>query len=167
MFLHFSRAAIATALVLCAGPALASQVVGRVVAVADGDTITVLDAERHQHKVRLMGIDAPEKRQAFGTRSREALAVTLFHRDVTVEYKKLDRYGRVIGKVTLGGIDVGLQLVKMGLAWHYVAYAKEQSPEDRAAYSAAEASARSAKRGLWSDPMVVPPWDFRHPHGKQ
>jgi endonuclease YncB( thermonuclease family) len=88
--------------------ALADQLRGQVVAVADGDTVTVLDTERHQHRVRLMGIDAPEKRQAFGRRSRENLASLVLQQDVEVQFDKHDRYGRIVGKVLISGSDAGL-----------------------------------------------------------
>ena len=89
---------------------------GRVVAIADGDTITVLDADRVQHRIRLGGIDAPEKGQAFGTRSKESLSDLVFSKAVTVETGKMDRYGREIGKVLVDGLDANLQQVSRGFA---------------------------------------------------
>jgi endonuclease YncB( thermonuclease family) len=140
----------------------AETLVGKVVGVSDGDTITVLDSNQIQHKVRLAGIDAPEKRQPFGSKSREALASMVFQKLVDIDWKKHDRYGRLVGKVTVGGLDVCRRQLDLGLAWHYVKYAKEQTDADRSTYSAAERAARDSRRGLWSDPLPVPPWEFRH-----
>ena len=134
---------------------------GHVVGVADGDTITVLDKHKVQHKVRLMGIDAPEKSQPFGKVSRQHLAARVFSKAVTIEYAKLDRYRREIGKVLVSGVDANLEQVEAGLAWHYKKYAREQTAKDRAAYSLAEERARSLKVGLWRDDEPIAPWDFR------
>jgi endonuclease YncB( thermonuclease family) len=135
---------------------------GRVVGVADGDTITVLDADNTQHKVRLSGIDAPEKAQAYGQRSKQSLSGLVFGKSVVVETTKRDRYGREVGKVLADGLDVNLEQVNRGLAWHYKAYQREQPPADRTTYSEAEQAAREARTGLWQDPEPVPPWEFRH-----
>lgn len=99
-------------------PALAHAevIVGRVVGVADGDTVTVLDANKQQHKIRLAGIDAPEKRQPFGQRSKESLSALVFARQVTVETDKKDRYGREVGKVRVDGVDANLERLKRGFA---------------------------------------------------
>ncbi len=140
----------------------AATLEGRVVKLSDGDTITVLDRENVQHKIRLTGIDAPEKKQAFGTRSRENLSKLVFGKPVIVEWVKLDRYRRVLGKVLVSGIDANLEQVRGGFAWHYKQYEKEQSIRDRVAYAEAEQLARSERRGLWRDSNPVPPWEFRH-----
>lgn len=140
----------------------AATIDGRVVGVADGDTVTVLDAEKVQHKIRLSGIDAPEKKQPFGQRSKESLSDLVFSKSVTVETDKRDKYGRNVGKVLVDGIDANLEQVKRGLAWHYKQYQREQSPTDQQSYAAAEIEARAAKLGLWRDPEKVPPWEFRH-----
>lgn len=132
-----------------------------VVGVTDGDTLVVLDGEKVQHKVRLAGIDAPEKLQAFGTRAQQALASAVFRRTVVLDWHKRDRYGRLVAKVLLADRDIGLELVDSGLAWHYKAYEREQSEADRTRYATAELEARKTKTGLWSDPSPVPPWDFR------
>lgn len=134
---------------------------GRVVGVSDGDTVTVLDGDRVQHKVRLAGIDAPESHQAYGARSKQHLSSLVFSQDVQVEWRKLDRYGRIIGKVLVGGVDANLRQVEAGLAWHYLQYQREQSPADQDAYASAERRARDARFGLWADAAPVPPWDFR------
>ena len=99
--------------------------------------MTVLDGSMQQHKIRLSGIDAPEKRQPFGQRSKESLSGLVFARQVIVETDKKDRYGREVGKVRIDGIDVNLEQIKRGFAWHYTAYAKEQPWGDRRSYAAA------------------------------
>lgn len=139
----------------------ATLLTGRVVAIADGDTLTALDERKVQHKIRLAGIDAPEKRQAYGQRSRQSLADLVFNRVVQVELGKKDRYGRDIGKVMLVGQDINLVLLRQGLAWHYKAYEREQSVEDRVLYAQAEQQARASGLGLWRDARAIPPWEFR------
>lgn len=134
---------------------------GRIVGVHDGDSITLLDADNTQHKIRLAGIDAPERRQAFGNVSTQSLAEQVAGQSVVVEWDKVDRYGRKVGKVLLAGRDRNLEQIKRGLAWHYKQYQGEQLPADRQAYAAAEVEARAAKLGLWRDPEQVPPWEFR------
>jgi endonuclease YncB( thermonuclease family) len=134
---------------------------GRVVRLADGDTITVLDANNTQHRIRLQGIDAPESRQDFGTQSKKSLSGMVFGKDVVVVYEKTDQYGRLIGKILLDGRDVNLEQIRAGMAWHYKDYEREQSAEDREIYARAEDEARSARRGLWRDPNPVEPSEFR------
>lgn len=95
--------------------------------VPDGDTITVLDADKVQHKIRLAGIDAQEKKQPFGQRSKESLSDLVFSKAVTVDTNKRDRYGREVGKVLVNGLDANLVQVQRGFAWHYKAYEREQS----------------------------------------
>lgn len=139
----------------------AATIEGRVVGVADGDTVTVLDTNQVQHKVRLSGIDAPEKKQAFGQRSKESLSGLVFDKQVMVETDKTDRYGRAVGKVLVGATDANLEQITRGFAWHYKSYAREQSVNDRKLYDFAESKARAARRGLWRDAAPIPPWDFR------
>ncbi len=141
--------------------AQAETLTGQVVKIADGDTLTVLDASKQQHRIRLTGIDAPEKKQAFGTVSRQHLAARVFGRVVTVEWHQRDRYHRILGKVLINGEDANLEQIRAGLAWHYRGYAKEQAPGDRERYALAEDQARRAGVGLWRDAAPVPPWDFR------
>lgn len=142
-------------------PARSQTLNGRVVRVADGDTITVLDSTNTQHRIRLEGIDAPESHQAFGTQSKKSLSDVVFGQDVTVVYQKTDQYGRLVGKILLDGRDINLEQVKAGMAWHYKEYQKEQSPEDRELYAKAEDEAHAARRGLWQDPDPVEPSAFR------
>jgi endonuclease YncB( thermonuclease family) len=133
---------------------------GRVVRIVDGDTI-VLDVAGAQHRVRLAGIDAPEKNQPWGEASTRELRRQIAGKHVIVGSHKRDRWKPLIGIVRFAGEDMNLHMVDRGLAWHYVRYADEQSTRDREAYVAAEQSARDARRGLWSDPAPVPPWEWR------
>jgi endonuclease YncB( thermonuclease family) len=139
----------------------AAELKGRVVGIADGDTVTVLDAQNVQHKIRLAGIDAPEKKQPFGNRSKETLSDCAFGKDVVIDWDKVDRYQRKVGKIVVAGQDCNLRQIKLGMAWHYKQYANEQSVADRSSYGSAEDVARSAKVGLWSDTASTPPWEFR------
>lgn len=150
-------------LLLALGSLVASAEIinGRVVGVSDGDTLTVLDASLQQFKIRLAGIDAPEKGQPYGNRAKESLSEMVFNKQVVVESSKEDRYRRKIGKVQHEGTDVNLELIKRGMAWHYTAYAKEQALADREAYANAEAEAKAQRRGLWRENTQSAPWDFR------
>ena len=140
----------------------AADLRGMVVAVSDGDTVTVLNAERHQYQVRLAGIDAPEKAQAFGQASKISLSDQIFEREVAVTWDKRDRYGRIIGKISVDHRDVCLEQIRRGMAWHYKQYARDQAPDDRGAYAEAEVAARAAGVGLWRDVAPIPPWEWRH-----
>ena len=139
----------------------AATLQGKVVNVADGDTLTVLDGHKTQHKIRLQGIDAPEKSQPFGQKSKQSLNQLVHSKMVTVEFEKKDKYGRTVGKVLLNDNDVCLEQLKLGMAWHYKKYASEQSKEDREIYAQAEQLAKSQAIGLWRDKNPMPPWDFR------
>ena len=139
----------------------AETIIGRVVKVADGVTITVLDDQLQQHRIRLAGIDAPEKKQDFGTRSRENLSRMVAGKTVVVESSKFDRYGRSVGVVLVDGRDANLAQVQAGMAWWYRAYANEQSAADKTAYASAEEVARIQRRGLWAISEPVAPWDWR------
>ena len=139
----------------------AATIQGKVVGVADGDTITVLDATNTQHKIRLQGIDAPEKAQAFGQKSKQSLERLVHSKQVTIEFQKKDKYGRTVGKVVLNGLDVCLEQIKLGMAWHYKPFASEQSKEDRETYAQAELATRAKALGLWKDKHPASPWEFR------
>jgi endonuclease YncB( thermonuclease family) len=139
----------------------AATLQGMVVHVADGDTLTVLDDQRTQHKIRLQGIDAPEKAQAFGQKSKQSLNQLVHSKIVTVEFQKKDKYGRTVGKVILNGTDVCLEQIKLGMAWHYKQYQSEQPKEDRDTYAQAELTARTQAVGLWKDKSPTSPWEFR------
>lgn len=148
---------------------------GLVVYVADGDTLTVLDDQHQQHKVRLAGIDAPERGQPFGKRAAAELASLAKNRRVSVDWNKTDRYRRIIGVVWVAPadctickptVDVGLALIEDGLAWHYRAYEREQSIEERGIYRQAETGARARHAGLWTDSDPTPPWTWRRGQGR-
>lgn len=132
-----------------------TPILGRVVGVHDGDTITLRTQTNQTVKVRLLGIDAPEIGQPFGTKSKQALSSMVFGRDVLVASTGEDKYGRVLGDIRAGQVWANLMMVQLGMAWHYVKY--DQRPE----LSAAEIEAHSSRRGLWSDPNAMPPWDWR------
>ena len=142
--------------------AQADTLTGRVVRVTDGDTIVVLGPGDAQYKVRLTGIDAPERGQAYGTKSKEHLSDSVAGKFVVVEYDKRDRYERILGKVLLSNEDMNLEQIRAGLAWHYKKYQNEQTLSDRKLYSDSEIEAKEAKRGLWYDPKPVPPWEYRN-----
>lgn len=141
--------------------ASADGINGRVVNVHDGDTITVLDATKTQHKIRLAGIDAPELGQAYGKASRDNLAQLVAGKQVGIEGSKYDRYGRLVGAVLLDGKDQNIRQLRAGLAWHFKKYQNEQTREEREAYAQAEESARAAGIGLWREKQPTPPWDWR------
>lgn len=138
----------------------ADLMTGEVVAVADGDTITVL-SEGVQYKIRLSGIDAPEKSQAFGNQSKQSLSDMVFSKTVVIDFNKRDKYNRIVGKVLLNRNDINIEQIKRGLAWHYKQYEKEQELADRSNYANEEYIARRDKRGLWAESKPIPPWEFR------
>jgi endonuclease YncB( thermonuclease family) len=107
------------ALLISVGLANAEMLVGQVVGVSDGDTITLISEDKSQHKIRLAGIDAPEKAQAFGQASKQSLSEMVFNKEVTVLWTKRDRYQRLVGKVLMNDMDVCLEQIKRGMAWHY------------------------------------------------
>ncbi len=148
-------------LAFCVPAVWAEVLEGRVVSVADGDTITLLDGNRQQHKIRLAGIDAPEMGQAFGKASKANLSRLIYRNQVEVEWHKTDKYKRLVGKVVIDGTDVCLEQIKAGLAWHYKKYEREQPPRDRMSYAQAETQARKARLGLWADKQPVAPWEWR------
>jgi len=148
-------------LLLFAHCAWAESIQGKVVAIADGDTVTLLNVNNQQHKIRLSGIDAPEKSQPFGARSKANLSAMVFGKDVVAECGKVDRYRRDICKILIDGRDVNIEQVKAGLAWWYRKYAKEQSSKDREQYEVAEFQAKIHRLGLWADKTPMPPWDWR------
>jgi endonuclease YncB( thermonuclease family) len=143
------------------GNASALSMDALVIKISDGDTVTVLDKQNITHKIRLQGIDAPEKKQAYGEKSKQSLAFLVSNKWVLVDYTKHDKYGRIIGKLTLGGKDICLQQIAAGMAWHYKKYQNEQTQHEINLYDQAEIQSRNSKIGLWSDKNPIPPWDFR------
>ena len=136
-------------------------IIGKVVGVSDGDTITVLDEQKRQHKIRLEGIDAPESNQDYGSRAKQSLSDLVFGKTVTVISSKKDKYGKTLGRVTLDGKDIGREQIKCGMAWFYRAYQADLPENVAAIYELGEVRAKAEKRGLWADASPVPPWDFR------
>jgi micrococcal nuclease len=129
---------------------------GRVVSVADGDTFTLLNEEKKQEKVRLHGIDCPERAQAYGQVAKQKLSDLVFGQPVRLERKTKDRYGRTIAVVySREGENINEALLRAGLAWHYKQHDKNPS------WAAIEQRARSEKLGLWADPQATPPWEWR------
>lgn len=147
-------AMLVCAFTLSFGTVARADFTGPVIAILDGDTIDVL-VDRQPVRVRFAQIDAPEKRQAFGTRSRQALSELVFRQSVTVHDMGRDRYGRVLGTVYLSQLNVNAEMIRQGMAWVYKQYAVERS------LFKLEEEARAAHRGLWVDPAPVPPWEFR------
>ena len=154
--------AVALLISLPAASVFASTVTGKVIGISDGDTIDVLDSSKTTHRIRLAGIDAPEKAQPFGQRSKEHLSDSVFGKQVEVQGGKIDKYGRTVGKILVNGFDANLEQIRAGLAWHYKAYASEQSVNDRSLYAIAEDKARVQHLGLWSEKKQMPPWEWRH-----
>jgi endonuclease YncB( thermonuclease family) len=149
--------------------ATAETLSGRVVGISDGDTLTVLVEKRHV-KVRIKGIDAPEKGQPFAERSKQNLARMAFQKDARLECHKKDQYGREVCKVwvqpsdcpTCGKtLDVGHAQVIAGMAWWFRKYIREQTLEDGGRYESSEEEARLRRLGLWNDPQPIPPWEWR------
>lgn len=134
----------------------AETVYGRCVGVTDGDTATVLVDGNRQLKIRFDGIDAPERSQDFGQRAKQKLSDLIFGKDVKVVISDIDKYGRSVGTIFVESTNTNLEMVRCGLAWHYVQYA----PNNRE-LAAAEKAARSSKSGLWSHPNPTPPWEYR------
>jgi endonuclease YncB( thermonuclease family) len=131
-----------------------ADLIGRVVGIHDGDSLTVL-VDQHQIKVRLADIDAPELKQAFGQRAKESLSDLCFYKSATLGDKGPDRYGRTIARVTCAGADANREQIRRGMAWVFDRYVK-----DRSLY-ADQNTARLAKRGLWADPKAMAPWSWR------
>jgi endonuclease YncB( thermonuclease family) len=146
------------------------ELLGRVVAVTDGDTIKVLEANNTLHKVRLVGIDAPERSQPFGSASRKNLESMVAGKQVVVRSVKKDKYGRVLGSVWVQPGDcpscgktlyVNHAQIVAGMAWWYRYYADDQSEEDQGRFESAEREAIARKWGLWAEANPVPPWVWR------
>jgi micrococcal nuclease len=131
-----------------------AQLTGKVVAIADGDSFTML-VDSKQVKIRLHGIDCPEKGQDYYQVAKQYLSDLIFNKTVVAQKTKTDKYRRVIAIVTVGGVNVNEQLLQKGLAWHYREYDKNL------AWQKMEDMARNKKIGLWQAPNPLPPWEFR------
>jgi endonuclease YncB( thermonuclease family) len=130
--------------------------------IADGDTLSLCPAPKECRRIRLAGIDAPERTQPYSQISRQNLVRLCKEAKVEVEARKIDKYGRTIGRVTCDGVDVQREQLKAGLAWHYKYYENEQPAAEREGDAAAENAAKAAHAGLWAWPGQTPPWEFRH-----
>lgn len=132
-----------------------AQICGKVVSVSDGDTFTMLDSNKNQVKIRLHGIDCPEKKQDYGTVATRYLSELIFGKSVSIYISGYDRYGRIIAIVPMGKTTVNEMLLRAGLAWHYCKYDKLEN------WHKIQDSAYAAKTGLWSKQNAIAPWIFR------
>lgn len=140
---------------------------GRVVGISDGHTITVRDNAKAQHRIRLAGIDAPEKGQAFGDRSKQNLSALVFQKRVEAYCHKKDRSGREVCAVFVDLRDVALEQIRAGMAWHDKEYQHEQTTQDRLVYRDEEEAAKAGQVGLWRDANPVPPWQYRNSKNRE
>ena len=153
---------ISALLLLNSSLAYSEQLIGRIIDVADGDTLALLpQSSEIKIRIRISGIDAPEKAQAYGEKSKNNLVQLARSKAAVADCKKKDQYGRQVCKVLVGNHDLGLEQISAGLAWWHRAYASEQSASDRRAYEAAEREAMESRTGLWNDASRVPPWEWR------
>ena len=162
--MNFRAIGILVLLLFGSMPACAQQVLdGTVVAIADGDTLTLLTEQNTQLKVRLSQVDTPERGQPYANRSRQALAELVFGKNVRVTVVDTDRYGRTVGRVSVGELDVASELVSSGAAWVYRRYATDPR------LYALEEQAREQGRGLWGLPesQRIPPWEWRRQKRRQ
>lgn len=141
---------------------------GRIIGIQDGDTLTLLDAGRNQHRIRLASIDAPEighgskkPGQPYGQRSKQSLSDIAFGREARAECETDDRYGRKVCTIMVGSLNANLEQVRLGMAMAYRKYARDQI------YFTAEAEAKAARRGLWADPSPIEPWAWRKQHAAE
>lgn len=132
-----------------------SQIKGKVIKITDGDTFVLLTGSKEQIKIRLHGIDAPEKKQDYGTVSKNYLSNLVFKKDIIIEYKNRDRYGRRIGIAFMEGVNVNEKMLSEGMAWHFKKY------DTNSQWSVLESKAKEEKKGLWSQPNPVAPWEWR------
>ena len=146
---------------LLATSAFSADLRGRVVGISDGDTFTLLTADKQQVKIRLAEIDAPEAGQPYGNRSKQALSSLVFGKDVLVRVQTTDRYGRTVGRPYVGDLDICEEMVRMGAAWAYRRYLRDQG------LLTLEAEAKDEKTGLWalSEAQHTPPWEWRRSGG--
>lgn len=133
----------------------ANEITGKVIKIADGDTLTILDRSQQQHRVRLSQIDAPEKSQAFGQQSKQSLSGMCFGKNAIVNVEDQDRYGRIVGTVNCNGINANLSQVGSGMAWVYDSFVKDQN------YYSIQKAAKANQRGLWFEQHPTPPWEYR------
>jgi endonuclease YncB( thermonuclease family) len=171
---HHQSNAPGLALAAFLGLLLASLALGqeavvsaRVVGITDGDTVKALVAGNKLLRVRLSWIDAPEKSQAFGQRSKQHLSELVFGRDVELHTYGLDRYGRTLAVIFVDGIDANLEQVRSGMAWCYTRYLSQAPANIEASYRQAESEAWEQQRGLWGERDPIPPWEYRRAGKKE
>lgn len=134
---------------------------GKIIKITDGDTMEMVSG-RDAYKIRLAHIDAPEKKQAYGTKAKQYLSDLCFGKTVTMIVTDVDRYHRNVAVITLSdGTNVNKKMVEAGFAWWYRKYSSDES------YGKLEAAARKAKRGLWADKNPTAPWEWRKPSDQQ
>lgn len=138
-----------------ASPAVPEGLTGRVVSTADGDSFTLRTADGTRHRVRLFGIDAPERGQPYSNKARQALEAKTWEREIVVVEREKDGYGRVVANVFVEGRQINVELVEEGWAWHYKRHSSDGD------LAAAEVAARRDRRGLWADEDAMPPWEWR------
>ena len=130
-------------------------ITGRVFHISDGDTLKILTETNEKMRIRLAGIDTPEKGQPFGREAKQALAVLTLQKKITIDVQTIDRYERTVGLVYVQGLDVNAELVRQGMAWVYRRYTNDER------LYALEAKAKKEKRGLWSTNNFIEPWLWR------
>jgi endonuclease YncB( thermonuclease family) len=147
-------------LILTSTSAIGSEIQGRVIGISDGDTFTLLTPEKQQVKIRLAEIDAPESGQPYGNKSKQALSSLVYGKDVLVRVQTKDRYGRTVGRPYIGDLDICEEMVRMGAAWAYREYLRDQR------LLTLEAEAKAQETGLWglSEAQNTAPWGWRR-HG--
>ena len=154
-----------TALVFCGlffSHAHAEKISGQVISIADGDTLTLQDAQTHQHQIRLAGIDAPELTQDFGQQAKTHLANLALNQQVTADCKKTEPNRLEICAVTIGGNDIGLEQIRKGMAWWYQQNAAELPVQTQTNYRQTEFNAKIHRLGFWNSKNPTPPWVWRH-----
>lgn len=137
-----------------------ADILGKVISITDGDTLTIIDNRKNKYKIRLAEIDTPEKNQPYGTKAQQALSDMVFAKYVRADIQTKDRYGRHVAHIYLGSLHVNKEMVNIGAAWVYRKYLKDQS------LLAIEQDAKDNKRGLWglSEAERTPPWEWRLGH---
>ena len=138
-----------------------ADIEGKISKVVDADTVVIQTDQGFKHKVRLLGIDAPEIKQVYGKDAARYLSNLILGKSLVVIGSKKDRYKRLLGKLVLDGYDINLILVKNGMAWHYKRYKSSQDKKDQFLYSNAEKYAEVNKLGLWSKNSPISPWQWR------
>jgi len=156
-------ALLATAVLLVTATFADSPVIeGRVVSISDGDTLTLLTADKKQVKIRLAEIDTPERGQPYASKAQDELSSLVWQQEISVQVVTMDRYGRTVGRIFVGDLDVSAEMVRRGAAWVYRKYATDDS------LYALEDAAREAKLGIWRLPEAerMPPWEWRRTRRK-